>query len=59
MQAVRTKDVQELFKCQERTARKRMREVRIALNKATSNGKGKRGADPITIEQIIEHYRLK
>lgn len=49
----------ELFNCKERSARKKMRDVRLALNKATSNGKGKRGADPITIEQIIEHFKLR
>lgn len=59
MKVARTKDVEELFGCKERTARKKMREVRKALNKATCNGKGKRGADPITIEQIINFYKLK
>jgi len=59
MKVARTKDVQELFGCKERTARKRMREVRESLKKATCNGNGKRGADPVTIEQIIEHFKLR
>jgi len=59
MQVASTKDVMELFKCKERSARKKMREVRVSLKKATCNGKGKRGADPITIEQIVEHFKLK
>lgn len=59
MKVAVTKDVQELFSCKERTARKKMREVREGLGKATCNGNGKRGADPITIEQIIEHFKLK
>jgi len=59
MKVASTKDVMELFNCKERSARKKMKQVRLGLNKATSNGRGKRGADPITIEQIIEHFKLR
>lgn len=59
MVVVTTKDVMKIFNCSEMTAKKKMRAVRLALGKATNNGKGGKGADPITDEQIIEHFKLK
>lgn len=59
MQVASTKDVMCIFKCGQTTAKKKIKEVRKKLKKATCNGNGKRGADPITIEQIIEHFKLK
>lgn len=59
MQVASTKDVMSIFKCGQTTAKKKIKIVREKLGKATCNGNGKRGADPVTIEQIIEHFKLK
>lgn len=53
-----TKTVMALFNCKEFTAKKKMKEVRIALNKKVNNN-GTKGADYLTMEQIIEHFKLK
>lgn len=59
MEVASTKDVMKLFKCGQTAAKKKIKEVRQELGKTTCNGNGKRGADPVTIEQIIEHFKLK
>ena len=59
MVVVRTKDVMKIFHCSEGTAKRIIKAVRLALGKATNNGKGAKGGDPITYEQIIEHFKLK
>lgn len=48
---VRVKDVQAIFQCSERTAKIKMRLVREALGKPTSNN-GKKGGGAITLRQV-------
>lgn len=59
MQVVNTKDVMKIFGCGQTTAKKKIKLVRESLGKATCNGRGKRGADPITDEQLIKYFKLK
>jgi hypothetical protein len=58
MKVATTKDVMKIFNCSQRHALTKMKIVRLTLGKRTSN-EGKKGADPITVEQIIKHFGLK
>ncbi len=58
MTVATTKDTMKLFDCSEPTAKRKMKQVREALGKRVNND-GKKGADPITFEQIVEHFKLK
>jgi hypothetical protein len=57
MKVATTKDVMRIFNCSQRHALTKMKNVRVALGKKTSN-EGKKGADPITVEQVVEHFKL-
>jgi hypothetical protein len=58
MKVATTKDVMRIFNCSQRHALTKMKNVRVALGKRTSN-EGKKGADPITVEQVIKYFGLE
>ncbi len=51
------KDVERIFNCCDKTARKKMKFAREKLNKRTSNN-GRRGADSLTYEQLVYVFGL-
>jgi len=55
---VGTKDVQEVFRCSERTAKEKIKQVREGLGKPLNNN-GRKGAPPITFGQLKAHFGLE
>lgn len=57
MRVITTEEVRNIFNCTERVAYRKLRQVRLALGKKTGE-KSKKGADPVTYEEFVKHFKL-